>query len=208
MDPTAPDALDRLETAAQQGMAGLRIGCDNSPGWLGPSVTTFWSRLTELHWPICLTAKTDQLHLVAEISRRVPTLSIVVEHLGAGTPTWGIPASSLAALAELASSPRVYLKITTVNLGCLSADPGDERRFEQLLEMFGASRMMWGSNFPASDDVSYASAIRFARDRFPGSLEQQALFLGGTAMSVWPDLQKLVAAPDANFASPPLSTSQ
>jgi amidohydrolase family protein len=55
---------------------------------------------------------------------------------------------------------------------------------------FGASRMMWGSNFPATNDRSLKEQYDLARNElsFVPEADQRRLF-GETALSLWPMLQ-------------------
>ena len=59
-----------------------------------------------------------------------------------------------------------------------------------MLDCFGASRLMWGSNFPATHDRSLKAQLALAREElsFVPAEEQRWLF-GETALRLWPELR-------------------
>jgi predicted TIM-barrel fold metal-dependent hydrolase len=59
-----------------------------------------------------------------------------------------------------------------------------------LLDCFGAGRMMWGSNFPATNDRGLKEQYDLARNElsFVPEADQRRLF-GETALTLWPMLR-------------------
>jgi predicted TIM-barrel fold metal-dependent hydrolase len=83
------------------------------------------------------------------------------------------------------------LKFSSVNLYAASRGKSSVREFfNRQLDCFGASRMMWGSNFPANNDRSLKEQYDLARNElsFVAEADQHRLF-GDTALSLWPTLQ-------------------
>lgn len=107
---------------------------------------------------------------VVEVAERVPNLRIVMDHL----PNAAVPAEAdardryWAKLRLLAASPRAFVKLSQVPVrtnGKLTADPRYyETRLDELWDVFGEGRVMFGSDWPNSDHVAtYAQTLRIVR---------------------------------------------
>jgi predicted TIM-barrel fold metal-dependent hydrolase len=91
------------------------------------------------------------LDAVLELAARVPELRIVVDHLASMEPN--------AAVRELARHPQVYVKGSAVL--------GREARLHALFELFGPDRLLYGSDWPNSDQLgTYARVFGVVRDFF------------------------------------------
>lgn len=123
---------------------------------------------------------------VLALGARVPDLRIVVDHLPQMEPT--------AALRELARQPRVFVKGSAVLRrveGRVPVDPAFYKpRLDALFELFGPNRLLYGSDWPNSDQWgTYAQVFAVVRDYFgakgPAASER---FFHGNAASVyrWP----------------------
>jgi predicted TIM-barrel fold metal-dependent hydrolase len=59
-----------------------------------------------------------------------------------------------------------------------------------MLDRFGATRLMWGSNFPATHDRPLKEQLALAREDLSfASAEEQRWLFGETALSFWPQLR-------------------
>ena len=88
---------------------------------------------------------------VLELAARVPELRIVIDHLAVMEPN--------AAVRELARHPRIYVKGSAV-LGHVS-------RLDTLFELFGPDRLIYGSDWPNSDQLgTYTQVFTVVRDYF------------------------------------------
>jgi predicted TIM-barrel fold metal-dependent hydrolase len=115
-----------------------------------------------------------------------------LDHLAYIDLEHGPPEDEVAALFELSAVPNLYMKVSTRNLSAVTIDQRATRDFfRRLVDCFGPDRVMWGSNFTASHDRSYADMVALARDVFSfltaGDLD---LVMGGTALRVWPGLAR------------------
>lgn len=95
----------------------------------------------------------------------VPNLRIVIDHL----PQFAQPAD--ANLRELGKRPQVYVKISEVLRrvdGKVPADLGFYRpKLDELFGIFGEDRLLFGSDWPNSDDwAPYPEVLRIVREYF------------------------------------------
>ena len=83
---------------------------------------------------------------------RFPGLRVVLDHLARPVQDDGPPYVAADSLWRLARFPGVYVKVTERNfVGAASGKATPETFFGRLVSDFGASRIAWGSNFPASE---------------------------------------------------------
>ena len=88
---------------------------------------------------------------VLELAARVPELRIVVDHLAIMEPNTGV--------RELARHAQIYVKGSAI-LGRVS-------RLDTLFELFGPDRLMYGSDWPNSDQLgTYTPVFTVVRDYF------------------------------------------
>ena len=207
VDVTQPDALEKLEHYAERGAVGVRL----NPGQRSPGADplAIWRKADELGLVVSSmggvedTASDDFSELVA----RFPDLPIVIEHMAGGGEGAAFPANGpgpqppytrFRKALELAQYPNTYIKVH--GLGELSARPQvlatkyDFDFYESLPplfalahEAFGASRMMWGSDYPpVSQREGYRNALRSVLENpVFDSHEDREWVLGKTALSVF-----------------------
>jgi L-fuconolactonase len=131
----------------------------------------------------------------AAIFEALPALPIVIEHLGAENKPDGDDEPTYPrrrSVFDLARYPNAYIKVHGLGEFSRRALPVREpfpfvEPIPPLLtlayEAFGASRMMWGSDYPpVSMREGYRNALRFTMERFADkSEEEQASIFGGVA---------------------------
>jgi predicted TIM-barrel fold metal-dependent hydrolase len=89
--------------------------------------------------------------MVDQLARRFPKVRIALDHCGRPVLEEGPPYPACAGLFDLAKHDNVYLKITPKTFERAEAAPGGpEAFFPQLVKVFGADHLAFGSNFPAS----------------------------------------------------------
>lgn len=129
-----------------------------------------------------LLLRPEQLPAAGALSRRHPSTSIVVCHLGLGA---GAPdASWHAALAEAAAAPGLHAKVSGLSL--LSRGPEESRSvLGHALSAFGADRLLFGSDWPMSvRTATYADVLSATRAALPRPLDAHA-FWAGTASRLY-----------------------
>jgi predicted TIM-barrel fold metal-dependent hydrolase len=142
----------------------------------------------------------------AEVLRRHPELTVIVDHLGLRqNPTFGLdspPMRDLPRLLELAEHENVRVKVSGAPTLSSEAYPFEDlwEGLEQVIAAFGVRRLMWGSDIsrvmgragtvqlapPGLDYArhTYAEALFYLKDTDRLSAEQKDWLLGRTASTV------------------------
>jgi predicted TIM-barrel fold metal-dependent hydrolase len=85
------------------------------------------------------------------IAQKIPTLRLVIDHMPVEPPGW-----KAEAMHELASHSQVYSKVSTV----LRRGVADYKAsLDELWDIFGPERVMYGSNWPVSENLGTYSAV-------------------------------------------------
>ena len=194
-DVLAPDASDTMAHWMARGLTGLRLFTTGSTmpgqaGWLDdPRSYPAWRKAEESGLPVCLQMTADGIPQVENILRRFPGLRVVLDHLARPVQDDGPPYAAADSLWRLATFPGVYLKVTERNfLGAKTGKATPETFFGRLVSMFGAARVAWGSNFPASER-SLPELLALARESL-GFLPEtdREWILSRTAQALYPAL--------------------
>jgi L-fuconolactonase len=195
LDPLEHETPDSLNYwVSERGVRGLRLftTTETEGTWLDdPRTFPVWERAGYLDIPICIMALFHQLPRVRSVLERFPTVMVALDHLALPRLSGGPPYDGARALFDLARFPNLHLKFSSVNLYAASRGKSNVMVFfSRLLDCFGANRMMWGSNFPATNDRSLAEQYDLARNElsFVAEADQRRLF-GETALGLWPMLQ-------------------
>ena len=101
---------------------------------------------------------------VARLTDRVPDLRVVMDHLPALDP-------ATADLAELGKRPRIYVKVSGVLRRVSGRVPLDLQfyrdRLDAIYDIFGADRLIYGSDWPNSDQWgTYSQVLKIVREYF------------------------------------------
>jgi predicted TIM-barrel fold metal-dependent hydrolase len=157
-DILAPDACDTMAHWMARGMTGLRLFTTGSTmpgqaGWLDdPRSFPAWRQAEDTRLPVCLQMTAAGIPQLEGVLGRFPGLRVVLDHLARPVQDDGPPYEGADSLWRLARFPGVYVKVTERNfVGARSGKATPETFFGRLVSEFGASRIAWGSNFPASE---------------------------------------------------------
>lgn len=157
-DILAPDACATMGRWMSRGLTGLRLFTTGSTmpgqaGWLDdPRAFPAWRKAEEAGLPVCLQMTAEGIPQVENVLNRFPALLVVLDHLARPVQEDGPPYRAADSLWGLARYPGVFLKVTERNfLGAKKGGATPETFFGRLVSEFGASRIAWGSNFPASE---------------------------------------------------------
>ena len=195
VDILQPDAPETIRAWVARGMEGLRLFTGGSTqsfdaGILeDPRSFPSWELAGELGLSICIQTDPTGLGQVAGLAERFPRTKIVLDHLGRPDVSDGAPYAKAASLFALAAYANIHLKVTprimeVVNRGEASA----ETFFPKLVEAFGARRLAWGSNFPASEGRMSTNLEALKAGLSCLSEEDRAWIFARTAQSLYPSL--------------------
>jgi len=195
VDVLAPDARARIRYWMGQGLSGLRLftagsTMPNQSTWLDdPKSFPAWGFAAESNLPVCVQMRPPGIPLLERLLERFVNVKVIVDHLGRPALQDGPPYAAAASLFSLARLPNVYLKLTVHNLRDAKKGKGSPASFvEQLVRAFGAQRIAWGSNFPASEGT-LGAILEEARGATAGlSDAQRESIFRGTALALYPAL--------------------
>jgi predicted TIM-barrel fold metal-dependent hydrolase len=194
-DILAPDARETMACWMSRGLTGLRLFTTGSTmpgqaGWLDdPRSFPAWSKAEESGLPVCLQMTAEGIPQIENVLRRFPRVRVILDHLARPVQDDGPPYKAADSLWGLARFPGVYLKVTERNfVGATKGKATPETFFGQLVSCFGAPRIAWGSNFPASER-SLSELLALAQDslRFLPDADREWMF-SRTAQGLYPAL--------------------
>jgi predicted TIM-barrel fold metal-dependent hydrolase len=157
VDVLAPDAVDTIRSWVDRGLKGLRVFTGGSTKEFDPSelddprAYAAWELLGELGLTMCIQTGPAGLAAVTALAKRFPNVPIILDHLGRPDVTDGAPYANAQSLFDLAPIESIYLKLTPRIMGdSKKGEATPETLFPKLVDVFGAQRMAWGSNYPTS----------------------------------------------------------
>ena len=169
--PGTPEFAGNLRRfAANPLFRGLRFRANYLNKIADPAVAADLKRVADLDLSIDVVGGVPSLAPTLALSRLLPSLRIVIDHVP--FKDWdGNAAAIRPALSELARQPNVFAKISDVVRRVnnqIIDDPAHYRPgLDALFELFGPDRVVYGSNWPVSDRVApYATIHRMVADYF------------------------------------------
>jgi L-fuconolactonase len=196
VDQRQADAPERLTYwVRERGVSGLRLITIIEPEPLIDDERTWplWRRAAELEIPVCIMTRFHQVTRLRAMLQQFPEVRVALDHLALPRLSEGPPYNSVEPLFELAHFPNLYLKFSTETLYAARRGLGTPREFfSRLIERFGARRIMWGSNFPATHDRSFKQQVELAWEElaFLPDEDQRWIF-AETALCMWPKLRAI-----------------
>ena len=117
----------------------------------------------------------DLINAVVRLTDRIPTLRVVIDHLPQMNPPddAAVNRSCRENLRELGQRPQVYVKISEVLRRVNGRVPEDlefyRARLEEIFGVFGEDRVLYGSDWPNSDQwADYPKVLHIVREFFRG----------------------------------------
>jgi len=191
----APDAVDKMKHWIGRGFSGMRLFTTGStmPGqatWFAdPSTYPAWEYAGEAAIPVCMQMTPQGFAQLRGLMDRFPKVRIILDHLARPQLVDGPPYAADQAFFDLAKYGQVFLKVTPVNVEPKEwgkATPASF--FGAVVKAFGASRIAWGSNFPATAGP-LSAILKKAQAAFSfASAEDREWIFGKTAMALYPKL--------------------
>jgi L-fuconolactonase len=195
VDALAPDAPEKIRYWVGRNLTGLRLFTTGStmPGqqpWLDdPRLIPAWECAGEMRIPICMQMTASAIPQLERLLTRYPGIRVILDHLLKPGIADGPPYPGASFLFALARYGNVYLKLTSRNVeDARKGKATPATFFGRLVKEFGASRIAWGSNYPASEGTlaEFASGVREALASLPK--HDQDWILHRTAQMLYPAL--------------------
>lgn len=186
VDPDVSE--DNLARMHAQGITGVRLNLVERtlPDLRAKQWTLLLDRLSRLGWHVELHCEAARLSPLIE-SLLAVGLPVVVDHYGRPDPAMGTRDPGFRELLGFGTSDRVWVKLSGV-YRCADAHSNfAQDATDRLLGVFGAKRLMWGSDWPHTqfEDVTrYGSTLSALTDL---RLETDVMesILGSTARSFY-----------------------
>lgn len=195
VDTDQPNAPETLAHWVREGAVGVRLEpTTRSPG---RDPLAIWRKAAELGIPVSVFGSADEFtsREFEEVLEELPTLPVIIEHLGRIGRHEVPPYSTFRRILALARHPNAYIKIHGLGEICPRPMPFPEpMRFsnvppfmELAYEVFGARRMLWGSDFPpVAAREGYHNALRWPMEHIPvRDDEDREWIFGRTALSLF-----------------------
>ncbi len=158
VDVLAPDAPEKIRYWVGRKLTGMRLftagsTMPNQANWVDdPRSFPAWQCASELGIPVCMQMTAKAIPQLIHLLERFPSVPVILDHLARPSVEDGPPYAAAASLFKLARYKNLYLKLTPpVFIEARRGKATTESFFGKLVSEFGASRMAWGSNFPASE---------------------------------------------------------
>ena len=195
VDVSQRDAPERIDYWMSKGLTGLRVFV------AGHTTAKKDARLDDLRsypaWeyagkagiPVCVQLRAAGLPQLVTVLERFPRVRVILDHMARPMIADGPPYAAAATLFSLARYGNLYLKLTTHNVRESRAGKATaESFFARVVKEFGASRIAWGSNFPASEGSlpGLLAEARSALAALPNRDREWIFFR--TAQSLYPAL--------------------
>jgi predicted TIM-barrel fold metal-dependent hydrolase len=195
IDALAPDAVEWIDHWEAQGLHGFRLFTTGTtmPGqsdWLGHKDSyPAWAHAEKTGIPVCLQMTMQGLPTLRTLLERFPRSRVLLDHCARPSLDDGAPYKAAQALFDMAKFEGVHLKLTNRTLAAAAQGHSTPAVFlEKLVSSFGAERIAWGSNFPATEGSLY-ELLATAREMLSSlTEEQQAMIFSGTVERLYPAL--------------------
>jgi len=158
VDVLAQDAPEKIRYWVGKKLTGLRLFTTGSTmpdqaTWLDdPRSFPAWACAGELGIPVCVQMKPAGIPQLKVLIERFPGVRIIIDHLMRVSVEEGPPYAAASGLFSLARHPNIFLKLTINSVrDAHQGKATPESFFGRVAGEFGAARIAWGSNFPASE---------------------------------------------------------
>jgi L-fuconolactonase len=195
VDVLQRDAPERIDYWVSKSLTGLRVFIAGHTAAVKDArlddTRSFpaWEHADRAGIPVCVQLRAAGLAQLAAVLERFPRVRVILDHMARPSIEDGPPYAAAAGLLSLARYRNLYLKLTTHNVRESRAGKGAPGSFfARVIEEFGAARIAWGSNFPASEGTlpGLLAEARAALAALPGRDRDWIFFR--TAQSLYPAL--------------------
>jgi predicted TIM-barrel fold metal-dependent hydrolase len=158
VDVLSPDAPQKMRYWISRKLTGMRLftagsTMPNQADWVDdPRSFPAWDTATELRIPICMQMTVKAIPRLIRMLERFPKVPVILDHLAKPDLSDGPPYNGATDVFRLADYKNLYLKVTPRTVADAQSGKATHATFFPLLvSKFGAPRIAWGSNYPASE---------------------------------------------------------
>jgi len=194
VDALAPDAAEKIRYWAGRSLTGLRLftagSTMNQADWVDdPRSFPAWECCSEIGLPLCMQMTVKAIQQLVHMLERFPRVPVILDHLAKPSLSEGPPYPGATDVFRLADYKNLYLKLTPRTVAEAKNGKATHATFFPLLvSKFGASRIAWGSNFPASEGT-LSELLRVSQDGVAVlSAEDREWIFSKTALTLYPAL--------------------
>ena len=168
VDPLAADVRQVLATlAATPKFSGIRLALLTplQLSWFhDATLAPVFEAAERYGFPIAIYAK-GYAKKIAALARLYPGVKLLVDHM-ATNHLDAQPFANWSDMLALRSLANIWIKVSHLPELCHAEGfpyPRGQQYFQELLEVFGADRLIWGTNYPPSSKAcSYQQSVDFA----------------------------------------------
>jgi predicted TIM-barrel fold metal-dependent hydrolase len=195
VDVLQRDAPERIDYWMSKGLTGLRVFIAGHTAAAKDARLDdrrsfpAWKFASEAGIPVCVQLRAEGLAQLGAVLERFPEVRIVLDHMARPVIDAGLPYAAASGLFLLARHRNLYLKLSTHNVReSRGGKATPESFFGRIVAEFGAPRIAWGSNYPASEGT-LAGILAEARSALAAlpSADRDWIFFR-TAQSLYPAL--------------------
>lgn len=195
VDLLAPDAPAQAARWQAEGLAGMRFfiaghtAADHATRLDDPRARPAWQYASDYRIPVCVQLRANGLPQLEAVLTDFPEVTVLLDHFARPALEGGAPYTEAASLWALARFPHLNFKLTTHNMLESAQGKSTPQAFcEAAVAAFGAHRIAWGSNFPASSGgLSHQLQLAVDATRTLSDADRDWIF-SGTARRLYPAL--------------------
>jgi predicted TIM-barrel fold metal-dependent hydrolase len=157
VDMMADNAVNKIRHWMDAGLSGARVfiaghtAADHSVRLDDPRAFEAWDYIQAQGIPICVQLRADGLPQLETLLKQFPKAVVLLDHFARPELEGGAPYGAANALFELSRFENLHFKFTTHNVRESKQGQSTQAQFaRKVVDTFGAQRIAWGSNFPAS----------------------------------------------------------
>lgn len=195
LDPTAMDQMSQWQA---RGLHGVRLflsghtAQDSHKKLDDPRALPLWDAIQNLQIPVCIQIRADGLPALRNLLTQFPKAIVLLDHFARPELQGGAPYAAAQSLFDLAQFDNLHFKLTTHITRDSKLGLADSASFfKKVVDVFGARRIAWGSNFPANTG-SLKDHLNEALDAAQSlSISDQEWIFSKTAHALYPHLMQI-----------------
>jgi predicted TIM-barrel fold metal-dependent hydrolase len=193
-----PKAIEHLQHWLELGVKGVRVfiaghtAADDSKRIDDPKAFALWDWISEKQIPICVQLRSNGLASLSNLLKQFPKAIVLLDHFARPELSDGEPYKEAQSLFDLAQYSGLHFKYTTHNVrDSLLGQATPSGFIKKAVQVFGSSRIAWGSNFPACDRSLAEQLQEGLRATSDLSLSDREWIFTKTAHQLYPSLNSI-----------------